>query len=105
MPSFSLGSCSTVWFVFFFNDPAPTEIYTLSLHDALPISADAGSDQGSFTAVGDCTDQAAFRGGAGDGPGGLTLVAVGLDGPFFIFHMRPVHAGCVFDCPGQNDGI
>src|SRR4051812_49612593 len=24
--------------VFFFNDPAPTEIYTLSLHDALPIS-------------------------------------------------------------------
>src|SRR5712692_11377145 len=25
-------------FCFFFNDPAPTEIYTLSLHDALPIS-------------------------------------------------------------------
>src|SRR6266496_4794056 len=24
-------------FVFFFNDTAPTEIYTLSLHDALPI--------------------------------------------------------------------
>src|SRR5439155_19347107 len=24
---------------FFFTDPAPTEIYTLSLHDALPISA------------------------------------------------------------------
>src|SRR5690348_18257093 len=24
---------------FFFNDPAPTEIYTLSLHDALPILA------------------------------------------------------------------
>src|SRR5207249_10309516 len=23
---------------FFFNDPAPTEIYTLSLHDALPTS-------------------------------------------------------------------
>ena len=23
---------------FFFNDTAPTEIYTLSLHDALPIS-------------------------------------------------------------------
>src|SRR5262249_59336836 len=27
-------SCS----LFFFNDTAPTEIYTLSLHDALPIS-------------------------------------------------------------------
>src|SRR6266516_7330715 len=25
-------------FFFFFNDPAPPEIYTLSLHDALPIS-------------------------------------------------------------------
>src|SRR4028118_1153006 len=26
------------WYVFFFNDTATTEIYTLSLHDALPIS-------------------------------------------------------------------
>src|SRR5215475_15408640 len=30
--------CSFVRFSFFFNDTAPTEIYTLSLHDALPIS-------------------------------------------------------------------
>src|SRR5258708_24054684 len=29
-------------FFFFFNDTATTEIYTLSLHDALPICADAG---------------------------------------------------------------
>src|SRR5437899_11627080 len=28
---------------FFFNDPAPTEIYTLSLHDALPISPSSAS--------------------------------------------------------------
>src|SRR5690554_7482112 len=27
-----------VFFTFFFNDTATTEIYTLSLHDALPIS-------------------------------------------------------------------
>src|ERR1041385_2164010 len=27
---------------FFFNDTAPTEIYTLSLHDALPISCRSG---------------------------------------------------------------
>ena len=27
-----------VCYVFFFNDTATTEIYTLSLHDALPIS-------------------------------------------------------------------
>src|SRR3712207_7706169 len=30
--------------VSFFNDTATTEIYTLSLHDALPISADARTD-------------------------------------------------------------
>src|SRR2546430_4559452 len=29
----------THYFFFFFNDTATTEIYTLSLHDALPISA------------------------------------------------------------------
>src|SRR2546430_16431418 len=28
---------SVIWFFFFFNDTATTEIYTLSLHDALPI--------------------------------------------------------------------
>src|SRR5438876_9004393 len=33
MPPFLLVSST-----FFFNDPATTEIYTLSLHDALPIS-------------------------------------------------------------------
>src|SRR5438034_5568853 len=27
-----------LFILFFFTDPAPTEIYTLSLHDALPIS-------------------------------------------------------------------
>src|SRR2546429_5768522 len=31
-------SLSDVAFFFFFNDTATTEIYTLSLHDALPIS-------------------------------------------------------------------
>src|SRR2546426_24582 len=30
----------TLTFFFFFNDTATTEIYTLSLHDALPISSD-----------------------------------------------------------------
>src|SRR5215213_7569801 len=30
--------CSILFFFFFFNDTATTEIYTLSLHDALPIS-------------------------------------------------------------------
>src|SRR5256885_7921579 len=30
--------CLSFFFFFFFNDTATTEIYTLSLHDALPIS-------------------------------------------------------------------
>ena len=32
-----------------FNDTATTEIYTLSLHDALPISADPFSSLGTFS--------------------------------------------------------
>src|SRR2546427_13179051 len=35
--SFSLLIVSLFLFFFFFNDTATTEIYTLSLHDALPI--------------------------------------------------------------------
>src|SRR5438876_5633656 len=31
-------TCASYCFFFFFNDTATTEIYTLSLHDALPIS-------------------------------------------------------------------
>src|SRR5437879_13783227 len=41
---FFLLSYSLIYFlcIFFFNDTATTEIYTLSLHDALPISIAAG---------------------------------------------------------------
>src|SRR5258708_15077116 len=46
---------------FFFNDTATTEIYTLSLHDALPISTDftvrAKADESPVTAA----DEAAER--------------------------------------------
>src|SRR5256885_10791342 len=34
---------SSIFIFFFFNDTATTEIYTLSLHDALPISARVAS--------------------------------------------------------------
>src|SRR5688572_32492750 len=36
----------SVIFFFFFNDTATTEIYTLSLHDALPICRHAARPQG-----------------------------------------------------------
>src|SRR5437870_10912625 len=39
---------SFITVLFFFNDTAPTEIYTLSLHDALPISCQAGCRDGSW---------------------------------------------------------
>src|SRR3712207_8907872 len=43
---------------FFFNDTATTEIYTLSLHDALPIcqrqSGGSADDRGSHQALTDC---------------------------------------------------
>src|SRR2546428_3599134 len=35
---FFITTVSFIFFFFFFNDTATTEIYTLSLHDALPIS-------------------------------------------------------------------
>src|SRR6202021_3609710 len=39
LPLWHMASASAVLCFFFFNDTATTEIYTLSLHDALPISA------------------------------------------------------------------
>src|SRR2546425_13166006 len=36
--SIVISGFSFIFFFFFFNDTATTEIYTLSLHDALPIS-------------------------------------------------------------------
>src|SRR2546430_15289126 len=43
-----------IFFFFFFNDTATTEIYTLSLHDALPISRTArGEDEGGGGADGE----------------------------------------------------
>src|SRR5699024_12875680 len=38
-----------VLYFFFFNDPPPTEIYTLSLHDALPISLTPGHRPAAHT--------------------------------------------------------
>src|SRR2546429_7329573 len=39
-----MSSWLTTSFFFFFNDTATTEIYTLSLHDALPICSDKRAD-------------------------------------------------------------
>src|SRR5256885_17260416 len=39
------------FYSFFFNDTATTEIYTLSLHDALPISSEESSRRSGHTAA------------------------------------------------------
>src|SRR2546422_2126116 len=46
--------CLSVSFFFFFNDTATTEIYTLSLHDALPIFRSLGRG-GRFVSCGGTT--------------------------------------------------
>src|SRR5207245_10101835 len=43
-------------FFFFFNDTATTKIYTLSLHDALPIYFSPGAAEAVPTVNLDCTD-------------------------------------------------
>src|SRR5438093_10741138 len=45
-------SLSLSFFFFFFNDTATTEIYTLSLHDALPISFNEARFPGCGTPTG-----------------------------------------------------
>src|SRR5688572_32753793 len=56
-----ISYCSICFFCFFFNDTSTTEIYTLSLHDALPIFVeirravlDAELHRGNMAAFG-CT--------------------------------------------------
>src|SRR5256885_15013968 len=46
LSSFFIRSCLINFFFFFFNDTATTEIYTLSLHDALPILFRLGKEAG-----------------------------------------------------------
>src|SRR2546426_11517209 len=55
-------------YVFFFNDTATTEIYTLSLHDALPIYVRAG-DEIRVPAEGNAQLNLASGGGAHLGAG------------------------------------
>src|SRR5690348_1872175 len=78
----AVGMAWSVVSVFFFNDTATTEIYTLSLHDALPISAVVGaaagaSLNGSFEAGG-----VTGFGAAGAVAAGATAAGASLNGSF-----------------------
>src|SRR5258708_39190388 len=50
----SLICCTRNFSFFFFNDTATTEIYTLSLHDALPIYADGMEEIEDWECSDDC---------------------------------------------------
>src|SRR2546422_3587423 len=73
MPADSPYSCSPpcpiLLFFFFFNDTATTEIYTLSLHDALPISLPAR--RSGRRAATRTFRRALYRRWVGRGTGGL----------------------------------
>src|SRR5262249_61280593 len=56
----ALPSLLSSFFLFFFNDTATTEIYTLSLHDALPISRAMTSCIASSSVMTSATQAAAI---------------------------------------------
>src|SRR5258708_39736593 len=60
--SVSIFRCTTISFFFFFNDTATTEIYTLSLHDALPISTVAAARPRGEKSVAQAKGRAYTRG-------------------------------------------
>src|SRR3712207_8730780 len=64
-----------MYLLFFFNDTATTEIYTLSLHDALPICADSLSVQNAIRKRAADADEA---------PAALDLVVVEGEGEILV---------------------
>src|ERR1039457_7159272 len=73
--------------VFFFNDTATTEIYTLSLHDALPIYNGGGTNDfdafvTKLNATGSALVYSTYLGGAGRNPG--LAIAVDASGNAYV---------------------
>src|SRR2546430_12971070 len=67
--------------LFFFNDTATTEIYTLSLHDALPISSRRGRSRASAARPPRASCPADPIAHAGAGSGGTPRRAAGGGAP------------------------
>src|SRR2546430_14994758 len=72
----------TFFFFFFFNDTATTEIYTLSLHDALPISLDERSPTFSRRASERHHEDSALLEGRGRAP----VARIGHEDSFVALH-------------------
>src|SRR2546430_9381193 len=66
-------------YLFFFNDTATTEIYTLSLHDALPIYRERGAGGGAVLGAQVEEQRGQAEGGAEHHAGGHVPAAAALD--------------------------
>src|SRR5256885_6777612 len=65
------SDCRRFPFLFFFNDTATTEIYTLSLHDALPIYRVGGEARNHHLCLGIDVDGLAMHAACGEGAMGV----------------------------------
>ena len=61
--TYFFNSSSYLFYFFFFNDPATTDNYTLSLHDALPIWRGRTPEEGN---VEEDVEEEQGRGGGGE---------------------------------------
>src|ERR1039457_7700229 len=94
LPLALVSSCCVVFF--FFNDTATTEIYTLSLHDALPIWIDAlhgHVGRAQETVAQRMEVQRVFLGGHVEGAArhqaAGQIADAGVDFQHFVAHVRP----------------
>src|SRR6266568_5384418 len=89
------ASIFLVLFFFFFNDTATTEIYTLSLHDALPISPCSGVSGSLRKSSGPRVSQTTLRQASCRCAGGTSLVRIKM-----AIRIAPPAAGLTY---GSND--
>src|SRR2546430_15233293 len=84
-----------MFFFFFFNDTATTEIYTLSLHDALPIWSKIISAGSSTSLPGMVSPAPGYQGGeifiANDGNAGGNWYGLRGDTGAAIWHRSEEH--------------
>ena len=89
---------SSCYSVFFFNDTATTEIYTLSLHDALPILADKLLPDVNR---GEILTMATRSGGEALGLQ-CGKLACGQQADLIGFRVSPSYSGSWFDVPFES---
>src|SRR2546425_12891914 len=99
---------------FFFNDTATTEIYTLSLHDALPIShRDSHSAAASYAAAADGgqavealpdADPRAAR-ARGEKKSGIVCLRMELTRPARCAHAQKAASSSGFGSPMDSTGV